>query len=107
MYITKGADRYQWDVIYKYDIKWRMKKAKDNSLSWGVKDQDLWSDEVQRRGSMTPPVNVSYPSPPVHLNRNMEKQGGPGYDPPPCWNWNKAYCNRPNFKYHHKCRRYF
>ena len=47
--ITKVADKYEWEGLYNYDIKFRMAKAREAKPNWAIKDQVLWSDEVQSR----------------------------------------------------------
>ena len=108
MYITSSADRYQWDAIYAYDIKWRMNKAKKSSLKWGFKDQDLWSEKVQSTKVFDPNQQFLIPKSNAANKKNYGKPGGPGYNFPPCWNWNRGYCNTPGCKFsHNKCRRCF
>ena len=103
VYITQAADRYSWDALYKYDIKYRRKHAKDITLPWGPKDTDLWADEVQSTKVHDPNFHFMVPkqAPPPKNQYNTPTKSGT-----PCWNWNRGYCNTPNCKYNHnKCRR--
>lgn len=83
--VKLGASRVSGGLGWRdYDRQFRLRKAKDNSISWGKIDQELW---------------LLYITPNVHsVLRNT--QASPKF----CYEYNnKGFCRLQNCQYQHQC----
>ena len=80
--IRLGADRYGGLGWHFYDIQFRLKKARDPSMSWGTVDQELWL------------LYMFYTPIPSEPKRNVVRK---------CYDYNNSMCNKGFCSFKHIC----